>query len=87
MNSNTHRVTYEVSFSKDMAKGTRTYRAGVAYRFRTQSPSAHQGDAFDAAHVAIHRLFGCIKNGSYVSFLPLVADPKILTIVAKEGRL
>lgn len=63
-------VIYEVTFNENTRNGKRkVYEAGKAYRFRTQSPTNHTGDMFDAAFVAIHRLFGYIKKGAFVNFL------------------
>jgi hypothetical protein len=71
-------VVYEVTFTEDVTNGNRTYVAGKAYQFRTQSPTAHHGDCFDAAWVAIHKLFGCIVKGSFTRILP-ASDPVIIS--------
>lgn len=73
-------VTYEVTFRENVTNGSGTYIAGKPYQFRTQSPSSHPGDCFDAAYDAIHRLFHCIVRNSQVAFLPMKHDPKLLTI-------
>ena len=70
-------VTYAVTFSRPVTNGNRTYPAGKEHAFKTQSPTSHPGDMFDSAYDAIHRLFGCIKQGSYERLLPLSVDPII----------
>jgi len=70
-------VTYSVTFTESVVNGNRTYQPNREYTFKTQSPTAHPGDVFDAAWSAVHKLFGCITKGVFTRVLPLASDPII----------
>jgi hypothetical protein len=70
-------VTYAVTFTEPMTNGSKTYPANTEHVLKTQSPTSHPGDMFDAAYDAVHKLFGCIEKGSFIKFLPLATDPII----------
>lgn len=81
MNSKRIPVTYEVAFRESVTdKRGIVYESGKTYRFTTTSLYSHPADVFDHCYNSLHRLFGCIVKGSFVSFLPVVHDPKITKI-------
>lgn len=73
-------VTYQVVFTEDVANKSRIYFANKTYQFKTRSESTCPGDVSDAAHEAIYRLFGLIKQNTFIDFLPLASNPIIINV-------
>ena len=77
MKTNKISVTYAVTFTEAVVNGSKTYPANQEHIFKTQSPTNHPADIFDAAWDAVHKLFGCIVKGTFTKILPLAGDPVI----------
>jgi hypothetical protein len=72
------KVTYAVTFTREVSEGGKVYAAGKEHTFTAKSESSHEADMFDAAWSDITARFGKIRKNTVVEFAPISGDPRII---------
>jgi hypothetical protein len=72
------KVTYAVTFTREVSESGKVYAAGKGYTFITQSERSNEADMLDAAWSDITTRFGKIRKNTVVKFAPVAGGPRII---------